>query len=280
MAQDVVEPEHRVATVAFVKFEGVDQMMTETGPDGVAAALDDLVCAVQGAVDRAGVTFLATDVDKNGGKVILVTGVPTTQGDDEGRMSRAVGEIVGSEHALHVRAGIHRGHVFAGEVGSTRRATFTIIGDTVNLAARLMSAAPPGGIYATPEVLDRSRTEYASTALEPFRVKGKSQPVRAFSVGRAIGPRVERSSHVLPFRGRDDELDAVLATIDGARGGRGLGADRRRRDRSRQVAFDRRSPGVCGRRADPAVPCRAIGIVVALPMLPRSAADVARDRAR
>ena len=111
---------------------------------------------------------------------------------------------------------MNRGHVFAGEVGSMYRATYTIIGDTVNLAARLMSAAPTGALYVAPEVVERSRTLFATEALEPFSVKGKSQPVRAVSVGPAIGMRTQRRAHELQFIGRDAELAAVTDAIEAA----------------------------------------------------------------
>ena len=78
------------ATVGFVKFKGVDGLLRDCGPDVVAKALDELVRCAQDAVDAEGVTFLATDIDADGGKIILTTGVPTTQEDDEGRMLRAV----------------------------------------------------------------------------------------------------------------------------------------------------------------------------------------------
>jgi tetratricopeptide (TPR) repeat protein len=116
---------------------------------------------------------------------------------------------------------VNRGHVFAGEVGSAYRATYTIIGDTVNLAARLMAAAPTGSFYAAPEVVERSRTLFATEALEPFHVKGKSQPVRAVSVGAAIGMRTQRRANELPFYGRGTELAAVTAAIEAAADGTG-----------------------------------------------------------
>ena len=121
----------------------------------LANALHELVTIVQHAADTAGVTLLATDLDKDGGKLILVTGVPATQEDDDGRMLRAIREILEADTQLTVRAGVNRGHVFAGAVGGSDRATFTVMGDTVNLAARLMATAPPGELYASPEVLDR-----------------------------------------------------------------------------------------------------------------------------
>src|SRR5262249_57378350 len=105
--------------------------------------------------------------------------------------------------------GVNRGHVFAGEIGTPFRATYTVMGDTVNLAARLMAAASAGEVYASPSVLDRARTRFETTALEPFAVKGKSEPVHAFAVGAEIGARTDVVTDTLPFAGRDAELAAL-----------------------------------------------------------------------
>ncbi len=221
LAQGPPEPEHRVATVGFVKFQGVDELMAATGPAGVAVALHDLISTVQHAADAAGVTLLATDLDKDGGKLILVTGVPATQGDDDGRMLRVLREIIEANTRLDVRIGVHRGHVFAGEVGGEHRATFTVMGDTVNLAARLMAAAAPGELYASPEVLDRSRTLFATVALEPFFVRGKSLAVQAYSVGKEIGSRVSTATNELAFVGRDVEMAVLAGAVAEAEAGHG-----------------------------------------------------------
>ena len=214
LAFGTAEPEHRVATVGFVKFKGVDAAMATGGHDAVAAGLDELVGAVQAAVDDEGVTFLATDIDADGGKVILTTGVPVSQDDDEGRMLRAVRRIADADTTFPLRIGVNRGHVFAGEIGTEFRSTYTVMGDTVNLAARLMAAAPPGGVYAAPSVLDRSRTLFTTEALEPFFVKGKSQPVQAYAVAAESGTRSGRRHGELPFTGRDDELAAIRAAVE------------------------------------------------------------------
>ena len=59
-----------------------------------------------------------------------------------------------------------------------------------------MAKAEPGQIYATGDVLERSNTLFDTTQLEPFAVKGKAEPVRAWSVGRARarGPGRSRCS--------------------------------------------------------------------------------------
>jgi class 3 adenylate cyclase/tetratricopeptide (TPR) repeat protein len=229
LAQGAGEAEHRLASVGFVKFQGTDDLIAREGPDAAAVALDGVVRAVQSAADEESVTFLASDIDANGGKIILTTGVPATQDDDEGRMLRAVRAILDSRLPLPVRIGVNRGHVFACDIGTAYRRTFTVMGDTVNLAARLMAAAKPGDLYATGAVLDQARTQFSTEALEPFYVKGKSEPVQAYGVGPATGTKSE-SFGTLPFRGRDKELTILANAMEDAAGGRGgsivLEADR------------------------------------------------------
>ena len=214
------ESEHRLASVAFIKFSGVDDLLASDGPDSTAAALDAVVRSVQDAAQRESVTFLASDIDANGGKIILTTGVPVTLEDDEGRLLRAARRIVEVPHPLLVRIGVNRGHVFAGDIGTEYRRTFTVMGDTVNLAARLMAAAQPGEVLATGTVLDQARTHFAVDALEPFSVKGKSEPVLAYRVGAATASKRDIAG-ALPFRGRDKELTALLHALETAGSDRG-----------------------------------------------------------
>jgi class 3 adenylate cyclase/tetratricopeptide (TPR) repeat protein len=216
------EPEHRGATVAFVKFSGVDDLLEQRGPQQVAHALDLLIGAVQAAADAEDITFLATDLDANGGKVILAAGVPTAREDDAGRMLRALRRIADTDLAIPVRIGVSRGHVFAGDVGSTeRRSTYTVIGDTVNLAARLMTSAPPGAIYALPSVLEESRSVFDAVVLEPFTVKGKSTPVQAYAVGEELGTRADDMRLELQLVGRSEELELLVEAVESVQAGIG-----------------------------------------------------------
>ncbi len=212
--------EHRLATVAFVKYKGVDDLLADEGPEATASVLHETVTAVQAAVDAEKVTFLASDLDDNGGKIILVTGVPTAGEDHEGRMLRALRRIADCQLRLDLQIGVNRGHVFAGEIGAEFRRTYTVMGDTVNLAARLMAAAPRGAILSTVEVLDRSYTLFATEAVPPFRVKGKSAPVQAYALGRALGANREARS-TLPFVGREADIEKLEAALASAQAGRG-----------------------------------------------------------
>jgi class 3 adenylate cyclase len=99
------EPEHRAATIAFLRFSGVDALMAARGPDAVAEALDEVITAVQDAATADEVTFLSTDIDEDGGKVVLATGLPSTGADDEGRMVRCLRRIADRGLSLPIQMG-------------------------------------------------------------------------------------------------------------------------------------------------------------------------------
>ena len=215
------EPEHRMVTVGFCHFMGVDRLLRRAGPAVVGAALDELVRAAQRQLDDHGVCFLGSDVYGDGGKLILVAGAPEASENDEERMLRALRALLDEPLELELRAGVNRGHVYAGDVGPWRRRTYTVMGDAVNLAARLMQAAQPGEIYATRALLERSATEFRTEPLPPFHVKGKALPVEAFTVGAALGAKRSSTAGRLPLVGRDAEMAVINRTLAGARSGRG-----------------------------------------------------------
>src|SRR4029079_13789365 len=116
------EFETRIATVGFIEFRGVDALLANDGPDAVAAALDEVVSVVAEACEAEGIAFLASDIDNDGGKLIVVSGVPRVQEDDEGRLLRVVSRVSEKPLTLRLKIGVNRGHVFAGTIGTTHRA--------------------------------------------------------------------------------------------------------------------------------------------------------------
>jgi class 3 adenylate cyclase/tetratricopeptide (TPR) repeat protein len=261
------EPEHRRVTVAFIHYDGTDRLITREGPEEASRQLDVLVSHVQGAVDRQGVTFLATDADKDGGKIILTAGAPSSSGDDEHRMLLAVREIMDAANPLPIRIGVNQGSVFVGEVGPHYRRTFTVMGDAVNLAARLMAKAAPGEILTTPDLLVRSRTGFDSTELEPFLVKGKAKPVRAVRLGAKNRGAASAAADELPFVGRLRELQQLEEIAEQATAGRGAlveivgvtGVGKSRlATRLREIASDRMQLSAVCERYDSATPYYAV----------------------
>ena len=141
-------------------------------------------------------------------------------GDDEQRMLLTLRRVVDEVLPLPLRIGVNIGPVFAGDIGTPFRRTFTVMGDTVNLAARLMARAERDQVLATASVLDRSAVRFEVIPLLPFMVKGKRHPVRAFAVG-AVSRRHGTHTDRLPLSGRDQELVDMGVDIEAVRGGAG-----------------------------------------------------------
>jgi class 3 adenylate cyclase/tetratricopeptide (TPR) repeat protein len=209
--------EHRLVTIAFVAFADTDAL----APEVLADRLQQLTLTIADACRRFGVFWTATDVHADGGKMILCAGAPMSRGRDEDRLLRAVRAVVDADPGLNLRAGINRGYVFAGDLGSPRRRTYTAMGDTTNLAARLLSRAAVDQIVVARTVVDWSGSEVEYTPLEPFMVKGKSRPIHAGRLGRVLGPRTDLDRVDTDLCGRDAELGRLLTLADEARRGRG-----------------------------------------------------------
>lgn len=210
------EGEHRTVTAAFLKFSGTDGLLERDGPEAVLAELKALGESVGNACSDLGVTWLESDVDVDGGKLYLVAGAPSSAGDDEERMLRALRRILDAGPGATVRAGVNRGPAFAGDVGAAARRTYAVMGDTVNLAARLTARAGQGQVLASAGVLERARTRFA-TSHQPFLMKGKERPVTAYSVGPPVGVRDEPVDTTLPLAGRERELELFNEALNGAR---------------------------------------------------------------
>ena len=214
------DPEHRAVTAAFVEFRGVDDLLERDGPEIVADALDALVRVTQEAAARYGPSVFTSDISQDGGKLMLIAGAPTTTGVDDERTLLAARAIVEAPNPLSIRVGVNSGHVFSGAFGPPFARSYSVKGDAINLAARVMGRAAPGGVVATARVIERSRVRFETVALEPFLVKGKRHPVSAFEVGPATADR-RTEDRRLPLVGREREMIALRAALDRVRAGSG-----------------------------------------------------------
>lgn len=214
------ESEHRALAVGFLRFGGVDELLTTRGPAVVAEALDRCVRTVQHATRELGVTFLESDIDAGGCTIMLVAGAPRSRGHDEERLLRAERRVLDSAPLLEVRGGVHRGHAFAGYFGPSFRRTYSVKGDVVNVAARLAGLAAPGELLATPETVAASPTAFATDDRGEMELKGKPRPVHVVSVGASRGSRVTVDAE-LPFVGRRAELASLRDVLEAARHRRG-----------------------------------------------------------
>ena len=213
------DAEHRLVSVAFVEFTGTDGLLQQQGPGATGAAVDAIVRTCQEACTRHGVSFWETDISKDGGKVMLVAGAPGSTGDEEDALLAVAREIVEAGGDLTVRVGVNSGRVFFGQFGPAYRRTLSVKGDAVNLAARLCAKAAPGTVLAAATTLGRARTPFATEALPPFRVKGKTDPVHACTVGPPVAPAADHGSDDVRLVGRDAELGQLHRLWDSVGGG-------------------------------------------------------------
>ena len=91
-------------------------------------------------------------------------------------MLLALRRVISGGPALPISVGVTWGRVFAGEVGTPYRRTYTVMGDTVNLAARLMARAPAGEMYASAEVISGSRTTFEVELTRAIHGQGQEAP--------------------------------------------------------------------------------------------------------
>lgn len=246
LARGAPDPEHRVACIAFLRFSGTDTILATVGPSELAQSLQATVACVQDVLIDEGVTLLAIDFDNDGGKFFLVAGVPYAHEDDEGTMLRALRRIMDADLPLPLQAGVNRGHVFAAEVGTLRRAAFSAMGDTTNTAARITAQTPVKSIYTHPAVLDECLTRFDTAHAGPLTMKGKTAPQFVYRVGEALGLREREGLRAEAFIGREAALlelqSAVANAVDG-RGGvisvvgeTGLGKTRLLEEATRKLA--------------------------------------------
>jgi class 3 adenylate cyclase/tetratricopeptide (TPR) repeat protein len=221
LSQPSREPEHRTVAVAFLRFDGTDTVLAEEGAEVVTAAVDEVLSNVQRATAAHEVSFLDTDVDVNGGKILLVGGAPSSAGDDTDRLLTAVRETIDRAGRLPLQAGISHGRVFTGDTGSPTRRTYSVKGDAVNLAARLAAHAESGSILMAADVLEHTRRSYAVNEARMASLKGKSKPVPVVTLGETLEPRRQQNSEDF-FVGRDAEIailrDATEQLIKGSGG--------------------------------------------------------------
>jgi predicted ATPase len=173
--------------------------------DGCMKEMGEVVERFGGTVDKV-----------IGDALMAVFGAPVAHEDDAERAVRAALEIqhCAVEQAalfggLGVRVGINTGEVIFAPVGPGRR-EFTVMGDTVNTAARLQAAAPPAGVLLGEATHAACAHAIACEAVEPILAKGKQAPLSAWLARGATSAPADRPLSAAPFLGRDAELELLV----------------------------------------------------------------------
>lgn len=221
-----IESERRHVTVLFADVTGFTRLSEQLELEVVSKLLNDcfrgLIAAVlkyEGTIDK----FL-------GDGIMAIFGAPLAHENDPERAARCALEMMAEverfnamsdlklPEPLGLHAGLHSGWVIAGNVGSDLRMNYSVIGDTVNLASRLVELAPPGAVYLSGETYKFVSNLVLADGPFPAKVKGKAETV---SVYRLQGIRGEEERSRISavrdrFVGREEELRTIGAELDGA----------------------------------------------------------------
>jgi class 3 adenylate cyclase/tetratricopeptide (TPR) repeat protein len=199
-----VEGEHRLVAVLFVNVGGFGELASKLAAgqaDVLIETMQDYYATMQSIVERHGGTINKTDLSSVGDKLLAIFGAPVSHEDDADQAARAalemqaalegVNQRLEKRHPqadvhLRQRVGLSTGFVFCGNVGSAVCQEYTIMGDEVNLAARLVSAAAWGEIWVSSHVFYWLEPFGTFEPLGTVSVKGKEEPVPTYRL-QAMG---------------------------------------------------------------------------------------------
>ena len=208
------EGERRPITVLFADLAGFTRMSQGLDPEEVHHLLERYFQTVDDIVEQAG-----GSVDKHiGDSVMGVFGAPVAHGDEGARAVRAAVTIhravaaLGIELArpLAVHIGIASGEVIASGLGHGRNRAYTVIGNSVNLAARLLQLAGSGETVLDDAVHVAIQGIARCEAIDGVQVKGIDSPLR---VWRLLDLGEGTTANAQPFVGRQGELAQLAALL-------------------------------------------------------------------
>jgi class 3 adenylate cyclase len=226
--------ERKPVTALFADVVGSTTLAEQMDPEDWTQIINEAFDLMSKAVFR----YEGTIAQLQGDAMLAFFGAPVAHEDDPERAVRAALEMIEQckefarqlkvSHGIdfQIRAGLNSGPVIVGNVGSDLRYEYTALGDAVNVAARVQTAAEPGTVLVT------SMTERFITGTFEFEdrgeveVKGKAEPLHLY---RVIGLRAVRASSrgleqvglSSPMVGRATELEALIETFQVVRAGHG-----------------------------------------------------------
>ena len=182
--------ENREVTILFTDIRGFTSMAEKMKPEKVVFTLNeyfsemiDIVFKHNGTLDKI-----------IGDELMIVFGAPLSSDDDTERALNTAIEMQNKisdlnkvrkkrkEPPILVGAGINKGQVVSGNIGSRDMMDYTVVGDTVNLGSRLCSAASAGEIIVSGRVKNSTEKLFSFKELKPIRVKGKKDKIDVYQV--------------------------------------------------------------------------------------------------
>ena len=243
-SKGAIEGERKIVTVMFCDVSGFTAMSEKLDPEDVHAIMDRAFDVILNAVHA----YEGTVNQFLGDGVMALFGAPIAHEDHAQRALSAaltiqdglkpLAEEVKRAHGVEfrMRMGINTGPVVVGAIGQDLRMDYTAVGDTTNLAARLLALAEPGQIVTGRRTQNLRDRFFVFEDLGEFQVKGKSEPVRAYAVSKELSGRTRleasKERDLTPLAGRDRELKTLIDI------------HRRAIDRQGAIALLKGDPGV------------------------------------
>lgn len=233
--KDVLEAEgeRKYVTVLFSDLSGFTSLSEELDPEEVK----EVVSRIFGEIAQIVANYEGFIEKYIGDAIMALFGAPKAHEDDPTRAVRAAMDIndliqsispeiegmIGKPIMMH--SGINTGLVVIGEV-NLEKGTHGALGDTINLAARLMNLARPGEIVLGRDTYRQVKDLVSLEKMVPVRVKGKAEEIQSY---RVIGLRSEvkhadralRGRMMSPIVGRDAELSVLYYCLERLLTGKG-----------------------------------------------------------
>ena len=237
-----MEGEHRLVAVLFANVRGLGDIADRLGPgreDTIITALNRYFVAMSKPIQDYGGVVNKIDLYDHGDKLLAFFGAPVAHEDDA---ERAVRAALGMQVALNAlratlpteagltdvtltqQLGLSYNYVFAGYVGADWQHEYTVMGDEVNLSARLMSVAQPGDVTVSVNVRRKIQALFDLDPRGSVKVKGKSAPIPIFVIKglRAMPESTQGLAGIRsPMVGREAEWGRVQEAVTRWRAGEG-----------------------------------------------------------
>jgi class 3 adenylate cyclase/predicted ATPase len=222
MADQIAMDERKQVTVLFADLSGFTSLSEELDPEEISMLLNTSFEAIANVVNR----YDGHINQYVGDEVVVLFGAPIAHEDDPERAVRAALEIMDAVEQLELdipdevkwHIGINSGLVVAGEMGASHKREYSVVGDAVNTASRILDAAEEGQILVGESVYQRTRGVFEYVEFGAVRMKGKREKVAVYQPIRAL-PRQRRLDRAMQrgpskFVGRGTEIRSLRDAFD------------------------------------------------------------------
>ncbi len=232
-ATSALRGERKQVTVMFADISGFTAMSEKLDPEEVRSMINACFERLGAVIDR-----YDGHIDKFiGDEIMALFGAPVAHENDPERTLRAALDMVAAleafnaEHAeripkpLALHFGINTGLVIAGGIGTRQRQDYSVMGDPVNLAARLEGLSETGEILVGEDTYRLTALLFEFQALKPIKVKGKAKPVQVYrlqGVKKGIPTQIRGVEGLSsPLVGRQKEMALLKETLANFQKGQG-----------------------------------------------------------